>query len=276
MLCCVDPLTGEVLWSRTDLPAVCELFGDSRKLFAKSPTASNLLVFDMTDGSSLEEVPLPHGSWLTSSGSKLGIIYTNQNRELFVQIHDFASEEILFEAAYKSGTRIQILEPDTLAIMDPDGYFQYIDVSQARVVLDFQTSFSEPALAHYTFCDNSTLFLFVQHSMTQGNKQFQPFSSGNEKHPIFSGFVYALDLATGKSLWPVPASVRNQGLFLNQPAGSPILLFASRQITRVNGKPNDTLHLLCLDKSSGRSVYQSHDRINTNDGFLRQLVKQKS
>ena len=31
---CVDPLSGETLWTRTDVPAGCELFGDQELVFA--------------------------------------------------------------------------------------------------------------------------------------------------------------------------------------------------------------------------------------------------
>ena len=77
-------------------------------------------------------------------------------------------------------------------------------------------------------------------------------------YPIINGQVYAFDLKTKESLWPGPATVRNRGIILQQPAGIPLLVFADRQQTRdaMNGG-GLKMRLLCLDRRTGETVYRN-------------------
>jgi hypothetical protein len=49
-LMCVQPLTGEVLWIRKNVPAGCHLFGDEEVLLAAPPDGAEALVLSAIDG----------------------------------------------------------------------------------------------------------------------------------------------------------------------------------------------------------------------------------
>lgn len=284
---CVAPLTGELLWSRAGLPEVCELFGDGQRVFAKSPTSSDIFVFDMIDGSSFGTVPLPQGKWLATAGSNLAVTHIDVNKQIHIRIYDLSTQDVALDVVldeqYAAGTRILVLEPGTLAVMEPEGRFHFIDIPKARVLVNYNIPSSTPVVAHYVVHDKSRLFLFTQHSNTAPGNQYQPIVSGSSNHIVFSGSIHALDLKSGAPIWPVPATVRNQGLLLDQPADSPILTFVCRQVGRDSvghngighnrGKAKDALRMLCLDKASGRSVYRSDKRKKTPDGQVRILVE---
>ena len=55
-LVCLDPLTGELLWMRTDLPAGCDLFGDDEFTFVVERNSMSASVFSTIDGRSLGQV----------------------------------------------------------------------------------------------------------------------------------------------------------------------------------------------------------------------------
>ncbi|MEX0642637.1 MAG: PQQ-binding-like beta-propeller repeat protein, partial [Pirellulales bacterium] len=65
---CVDPLSGETLWMRTDVPAGCELFGDRELVFAADVGAGTAHVFRMIDGVRLDDRSLPKFPWMLTAG----------------------------------------------------------------------------------------------------------------------------------------------------------------------------------------------------------------
>ena len=58
-LACVDALTGETLWSRTDAPPNCDLYGDERYVFAQPKDSKTAHVYSALDGRALGEVKAP-------------------------------------------------------------------------------------------------------------------------------------------------------------------------------------------------------------------------
>ena len=72
--------------------------------------------------------------------------------------------------------------------------------------------------------------------------------------PIHEGRLYAFD-RHGKLQWPAPVKIENQRVALNQPTDLPILSFACRVPDEDNGQYRTSL--LCIDKRSGRTVYQA-------------------
>ena len=71
-LMCLDPLTGAVLWTRSDLPVGCELFGDEEFLFVVPPDGKEMFVVNAIDGQDVGKRPILTGEqrW-TSSGRRL-------------------------------------------------------------------------------------------------------------------------------------------------------------------------------------------------------------
>ena len=65
---CVDPVSGETLWSRTDVPQGCELFGDDQFVLAANGSEAALYVIRMSDGQLVERRELPETPWLLTAG----------------------------------------------------------------------------------------------------------------------------------------------------------------------------------------------------------------
>ena len=56
---CVEPTTGAVLWSRTDVPSGCDLFGDEHYVLAVPHGSKRAYVYGMDDGRSFGRVVIP-------------------------------------------------------------------------------------------------------------------------------------------------------------------------------------------------------------------------
>ena len=85
---------------------------------------------------------------------------------------------------------------------------------------------------------------------------------GSLYRAIERGRVYALD-AAGGLVWPRPVEIEDQHLLLNQPARLPVLTFACQPYRqKVNGSGGYHAAVLCIDKRTGRKVY---DDENSNE-----------
>jgi hypothetical protein len=263
---CVDPLTGELLWVRTDIPAGCELFGDDELVFAADVRDDLASVIRISDGELVGKREFSKQEWLVTAGRNIAQLGRG-NR--LVRITDVWEGKSLFEAEFKNGTAICVVDPDALAVYEPSGKFQFIDVHSGRVVFDQQLEPMTDLRAIYTKRIGDELYLFVANQSQ--DKQFMPI--GQPDSPLFSGFVYAYSITKGKPLWPSPAIVRNRGIVLSAPADIPLLVFADRKAARDPSTGGGSkVRVLCLDKRTGQSVYGNDNLPDTPNSRFRVRV----
>ncbi len=257
---CVDPLSGVTLWSRTDLPPDCELFGDNEYVFAADVSGNVAFVVRLIDGELLGKRTLPNADWLLAAGrnvAQLKFDVSHSSRVMHISVTDIWSQKPLYQLELPATARLSIIEPNALAAFDPGGQFRVIDVQSGRLVIDEKLAAVPDVQAIHTMLAGDDLFLFIT-----GPCQPQFKSVGQLlDYPLINGPVYAFNLTSGKRLWSGPALVRNRGIFLPQPSDVPLLIFADRQMTRdATAGGGSQLRLLCLDKRTGESVYRN-DRL---------------
>jgi outer membrane protein assembly factor BamB len=266
---CVDPLTGETLWSRSNVPDGCELFGDQELVYAADVHSRVAKVFRMIDGQPLGERKLPDIPWMLTAGRNVaqsGVRGLGSERTMYLRVTDIESQRVLFEADYDDQTRMTTIEPRSVAIYEPSGKFQLVDVGQGRERIDQQlTAMSESPTLH-TLISGRVLFLMIS---TRSTAQ-QSRSIASTDYPLIHGLVYAFDLDSGEPLWSGPALVRNRGIALGQPTEIPLLVFVDRKMTRDgNAGGGSRTRILCLDKRTGQTIYRNDDLPNTSATQLR-------
>jgi hypothetical protein len=254
---CVDPLSGETVWTRNDLPAGCELFGDGDFVFAADMSEHEAYVVRMTDGRLEGKRELPKSEWLLTAGRNIAVLGSRSERErrdLLLNVVDLWSQKKLFDAEFPNTSRISIVEPHSVAVCQPSGKFQLIDVRTGRPSIDQQLESVPDLQSVQTLRCGDTLFVVIGVQVTR-QQQHKPI--GQFDYPIVSGQVYAFNLNDGKLQWPGPATIRNRGVVF-QPEDIPFLVFADRQMSSEGaggGKWN--MRLLCLDKQTGETVYRN-------------------
>ncbi|MEX2310457.1 MAG: PQQ-binding-like beta-propeller repeat protein [Pirellulales bacterium] len=260
---CVDPLSGELLWSRSDLPAGCELFGDKELVFAADVNGRVAHVIRMVDGRLIGKRELPQHEWLLTAGRKiaeLGFQINREGRVLSVRIRDTWSQDVLHEAEHPIASRLAVVEPDAIAIYEPSGKFQLIDARSGKVLIDAQLQAVDDLQFIQTMRCGDELFLFVSN---QPQQQYKPI--GQFDYPLINGLVYAFSMNSGEALWPGPAVVRNRGIALSQAEDIPLLVFAERKMIRdATTGGGSQLRLLCLDKRTGQTVYRNDQLPDTS------------
>jgi outer membrane protein assembly factor BamB len=254
---CVDPLSGDVLWSRTDIPAGCELFGDSELVFAADVSADLMHVIRVVDGELVGNRPLSKAEWLMTTGrnlAQLSFATSRGNRTMSIRLVEAWSQDVLYEGEFSLGARISVVEPDALAVYEPSGKFRLIDTKSGKTIIDEELQPSPELQNIYTVRGDRELVLMVASQPQQ--KQIVPIAQAEQ--PPLSGPVYAFNLETGRPSWPGPAIVRNRGIVLSQPPALPVLVFADRKVTRDAASGGTSqLRVLCLDKRTGQTIYRN-------------------
>ncbi len=95
------------------------------------------------------------------------------------------------------------------------------------------------------------------------NEHILPVPSGFNNNPLINGRIYGFDPATGKRLWGA-VKIHQYGLVLSQPNRLPALTFVRivHHATQ-NGQPDTKTGVLCVDRRSGRIVFQD-DKVLSN------------
>jgi hypothetical protein len=254
---CVDPLSGEVLWTRSDIPMGCELFGDAEYVFAADASARVAHVIRMVDGRLAGKRSLPKHEWLMTAGrnvAEVGFESDDNKRVLLIRISDIYTEEVLFERQFALASRVTVVEPHAVAVYEPGGAFQLIDVRAGAPLIERELQPVPDATGIYVMQAGDSLFLFIG---SPPNQQYKPLVQQSD-FPLVNGLVYAFDLKTGEPIWPAPAVVRNRGAVLSQPQEIPLLVFADRKLVRdATTGGGSQLRVLCLDRRTGETVFSN-------------------
>jgi len=263
----VDPLSGETLWSRSDIPPGCELFGDDHFVLAADVVREKLFVVSIGDGELLEERPLPQLPWLLTSGRNIAqLLDTKAGEQVHktLRIVDGVTGEKLFESEYDASARLTTLEPNLLAIVEPDGQFDLIDLRSTARLIDRKLPINSAPRSLTVFRAGDWLFL----GLNFGTRQLSSRPIGLD-YPLVDGQIFAFDLRGGEPLWPEAAVIASRGLALSQPTDIPVLVFVDRLLKRDANGAGTKLRLLCIDRTTGATVYRNDDLPDVSGGQMR-------
>lgn len=258
-LMAVDPLDGETLWWRDDLPAGCDLFGDSEYLFVRKPDETSAIVFRALDGKKLgtREVPeiddrvLASGRRCVSAGAA--------GDRLAVIAKDLWSGQVLWERSLPKNAGLHIVGPGEVAMLSPEGQLQVVDADDGSLVVE--ASLEVPKnLASLIVQRRMDRFIVIASESQKPNKQagviMPQIVPG---HANVNGELFILDQ---KGQLVSKTRFENQAIKMNQPEQLPLLILFRRYQTRkamANGRfqyePPKT-KVAMLDVRTGRTIHQ--------------------
>jgi hypothetical protein len=282
---CVDPISGETLWTRTDIPTGCELFGDDEYLLAACVDEGLVYVIGMIDGQLVDRRDLPATPWLLTAGRNVAQLLdtpNHQGRRKTLRIVDVVSGAEKYVAEYDSGLQIASIEPNAIALVEPPDRFQLarnamltalrvpivvdnpltkiqvVDVRTGQLIVDQTAKGMIQFNKLYAFAAGQQLFLAIS---AEGRRP-QSATIGAD-YPIIDGQLFSFDLRTGEPSWPGPATISHRGLALGSPFDMPLLMFVDRVQKRDATNTGAQLRLLCLDKRTGATTYRNDDLPDT-------------
>ncbi len=258
-LVCVDPVTGEALWSRTDVPPGCDLFGDGRYVFATPAGAETALVYSAIDGRSLGKARV--GAWeerLTTRGRLVVRWIENDDGAKELAAFDPLTQDIAWRHTFEADAHVDLDMNRYAAVVEPRGRAAIIDLATGKSVLA-QSIPRQPAVEQIHLSASDRSFTLVVERPTAGNTDRQVHPLGGLDAPVVDGQAFVFDRAAGKMLWSRPAELLQQALLLDQPADLPFIAFAGVLSSRSRGDGRDATTMLLLDKATGRTLFSSDE-----------------
>ncbi len=262
---CVDPLTGEVQWSRTDAPNACNLFGDNQVVIAVEDSSTKAQVYNLMDGRKLGQVDVP--LWqdqLATHGTDVFAWHTTGGGQQELVSLDVLSGKTNWKREFPVASQIDIAQRRYVAIVDPSGRYQVIDAYDGDVLVDYMGGEQAKAQKVYLFVGSDAFVVAVGRSLkslpTDNRNWFNV-----PDYPEFDGELMAFDIQSGSPRWSRPAQVRQQALLLSQPKDSPVISFVGFYRGQDNGGSKSLASILVLEKASGRVLFSDEEMQNSGN-----------
>ncbi len=266
-LICVDTMTGDERWWRTDVPPGCDLYGDEEYVFAVPPGSQQALVYSTIDGRYIREVKVPR--WEEQLAT-IGRTFVRWRRlasgEQELSAIDAFSEEVLWEKQYKRGSRIDITQGRYAVVAEPKGNCTIIDVASGEVLVDQKLENADVLRNVYVLAGSDNFVVVTERPFKLSReRRISPLNSWDYR--VIEGSVYTFDRTTGEMAWEGPAEVKQESFILSQPVDLPVVAFAGtvHHRTRSGGRPATSL--LLLEKASGRLLYHGEKLPQTGGNY---------
>lgn len=246
----VNPLTGKRLWSRRDVPAGSEIFGDDEFLLIAPSQGGDAFVLQSVDGTlrGRRKVPQVSDRW-TTLGRRIVCIDSGAGKEPRLRLFDPWTQQEVWQMPLAPGVKTTLVDETMAALLDRQGKFILLDLSTGKPVFEQQLDEENRLSAIHVMASRDTLIV-IGNRPRQGDPDAALVESAHENGgPVINGRVYALDRRTGRKLWPSAATVENYALVMEQPAELPLVVFARRMTDRKNGGQKTSF--VFLDKRTG-------------------------
>lgn len=270
----VDPLTGEPLWIRQDVPVNSEMFGDEQYIFVLPPDQNEATVYRAQDGELLGKRPVQRAKHrqgysdgmqrsMYSTFNVLGtamlgryvLTWDQENNQRVLRLFDpWEQKDLWPPRKFAAGSQADLVQEDAIGVFEPDGHFVLMELPSGRTIADVKLQ-PEKTLSEIVVTRLGRQYFLLTNDGTNPQRPnqvtLQPLQ-GTLYQPVRKGRLYALDLQ-GKTMWPSPVAVQDQYFLLNQPADVPLLAFACMRYEQ-RGNPRVRTSLACVDRRTGRLI----------------------
>jgi outer membrane protein assembly factor BamB len=296
-LVAVDPLSGEQLWVRQDVPPNSDVFGDEQYVFVRSPDVSGngrhehrkarASVYRALDGEYLGQRELPLGDPAESvniaynpyevysregSLALTGTLYVGRNvltwrkgpdgKRVLSLFDPWRQQPIWSERTFAAASRVDMVQQQAVGVLEPGGHFVLVDLADGHSIADVQlkarSGMTVTNLVVMRMGDQYIVLVQDRSAgINNGNEMAQP-PQGSLSSSARHARVYALDLQ-GKLAWPEPADVDQESFLVTQPTRLPVLVFCSFN-RELNGNQNRVrTALVAVDRRDGCIVCDKND-----------------
>lgn len=266
-LICIHPVSGELLWKRSDIARDSDLIGNEQWIAVLDSDYSAARIFSLVDGKEIKKTELQVArNPLVIYDTRI-LSYDAREDHVTLQLYDVFSERITWEEVYVSGTRATRVDDDRFAVLEPSGQFTIrslrdgSELMRAELPEDYDTQSIEvvemtEALLLFTN-DNATSTTLATLTGDKPLKIHIP----NEIGPLVKGSVYAFDKQTREFKWTSPAIIHQFCVPDRWTRNSPFIPLIRHHQARTERGSISPLHteLVVLDVRDGRLVLHRDD-----------------
>ncbi len=292
-LCAIDSLTGAPLWTNSNLPANCELFGDDEFVFALPSDQTEATVLRAVDGTVVGKRPIPRStpgpneyyhdsrgarkyvpisvSCLAAFGRNI-VLWRRHDSQRTLECLDPWEQKTIW-GPLKFGDRAQAdVVSDELAVIceevDKKARIVMVSLSDGKVLGDHTIEVTGGFgnlwnVSCQRYADRLVVVTSNQPRITPRNRNLQPLPGVMVQFQPW-GYAFGFDL-DGKPAWPNPVAI--EGLYQAplQPQSCPIMFLAAQEYIQsgasfvkqqviINGIDKRTGRLVCDEKIEGASA----------------------
>jgi outer membrane protein assembly factor BamB len=264
-LICVAPISGKVLWERSDVPMGHDLFANESTLLVADRDVQIIRRFQLTDGSELAPARLEEGERVWAGlGANVLTSQLTANGEILVRLWNLANDtpDLLWKEQMPAKSVGCVIDGVEVGLLDPAGKLVIYPLDGGREPIRQTIDVSEGMTAMTVQRSADAYFVHVHQPLKQSN------SSGAMPMPLkatelFHGQIHALRRENGESMWPSPARIEQTGMLSETAADSPVLVYVKavkRGTSTSRLTPSvSTGSLLVIDKATGRNLYEKSD-----------------
>lgn len=254
-LSCVDPITGELKWSRDDAPPGCDLFGDDRYVFATPKGSTRAIVYSTIDGRELGTAEVPPWTEQVTTRGRVVIRWSkNDAGGLSLVAQDALTGQVEWRQDFAAQSRIDIDADRYIAVVEPTGRLVILDAADGTALSEQALPKQPPMDEVHLLAGTESFVIVIDHASTRAEaRQVRAFYSGET--PVIDGQVLVIDRSENQVAWSRPVTVARQALLIDAPRDLPFITFAGTLVSRGPSEGPDKMTLLLVDKATGRSLY---------------------
>jgi outer membrane protein assembly factor BamB len=272
-LIALDPLSGRILWRRTDIPAADLTSGDDASILLLDRRSKRLQLVRALDGKTLAERMISTASdvrWLEGLDAVTQVI---QSHRLQLSRIDLTNGRVKWTQSFPSETELVRMDGRRYLAAESGGTFHVVETERGTVVASHRLAEVKHCLQVHVTSDERRFYVAFS-GIFADTRNFRANGQRDElRNPLVSGALCAVDRRSGQLLWERPFldAVFN----LDQSRVAPMLVFSYRRLRRAggddddNGMPSPILH--CIDKRTGRDVFKG--RFGTSQPISRNLAE---
>jgi len=266
----VDPLTGDMLWLRDDLPPGCDLFGDDEVLIATPADSDTAILLSAIDGHELGRKKVPaRESRLVTHGHQV-LTWEAKGDQAMLQLVDPWTETTVWNRTFTSKAKAYQIDSVQVGVMEPDGSFVVLRTSDGQVLIDTKVD-AEPKLEDILVLRNDQRYVLIANRPEPEQKGPTSWNRALPGYMLVEGKVYSLDAATGERQWST--EVTQQSIKVNYPTLAPVLTFFRRYQKAIpmgnNSWRSDQPEILirCLDARTGKTLHDTRIKNSYDQGY---------
>lgn len=255
-LIAINPITGEELWRRRDVPAGAEILGDENYVILKPAEGAPVQILRAMDGGLVKASEFPeetlncldrhYGDW----GTGLPMVESRDGK-FFFKLFDPIRETSFWAHSAPANTRWAVVSGQKFAFLTPDRKLSIRDGKTGRELFAASVPLDQP-VEEFSVLEFPDQWIVVTNSHPRENQRYSgmPLRAYEILMANADGPVVSLDRGDGHVLWS--RTVLNQEVLTQGPDAWPLLLFC---------KFRGPLESLILNRLSGAVIRQmpTHD-----------------
>ncbi|HEX7448902.1 MAG TPA: PQQ-binding-like beta-propeller repeat protein, partial [Pirellulales bacterium] len=254
-LMAVDPLTGETVWTRHDVPSGCELFGDDELLFAVPPGATEAMVLRALDGEDLGRRELPVSEKRMATRGRLVLDWEpapKGNGRL--RLLDVWKQTAVWTKEFDGQAKFHPVADEAVAVLERNGRLTVLSLADGQATIDEKLPAEKFADVYLLRSPQIDVVIVNRQQARNANLNVMPapMNAAGAAGTLVNGMVYGFDRATGKKLWG--REVLRKAIALNRPVDLPVLLFAGNTQRRMPQQLEGELAV--MDKRTGKMLLE--------------------